>query len=124
MIPSGRGSIVVDPLASISMQRSLFPSIPIEPIDGEPSVSLQVDLRDRPIRIIYSRVNHNRHGYAIRRLEMTSTSKRVSTITAVLFPFFFFLPPFLLSFPRSSSSFFIHLLLPAATIGRRRVFLT
>lgn len=77
-------------------------------------------LRDRPIRVIYSRVNHNRHGRSIGRLRNDKQEYRPR------FSFFFFFP-FLFFF------FFVSRTCPPTTCGyyltttianRRRVFLT
>ena len=96
---SGRSSIVVDPrrfhpVICIRLT-SPSPSIPMESHRSirvcpsstrRRSPSRRCIPRDRPIRIIYSRVNYNRLDRAIRRLEMTSTSESIDCSRAFFSP--------------------------------------
>lgn len=96
---SRRSSIVVDPRRFHPVIRirltSPSPSIPMESHRSvrvcpsstrRRSPSRRCIPRDRPIRIIYSRVNYNRLDRAIRRLEMTSTSKSIDCSRAFFSP--------------------------------------
>lgn len=96
---SRRSSIVVDPRrfhpVTCIRLTSPSPSIPMESHRSirvcpsstrRRSPSRRCIPRDRPIRIIYSRVNYNRLDRAIRRLEMTSTSKSIDCSRAFFSP--------------------------------------
>ena len=82
-------------------------------------------LRDRPIRVIYSRVNHNRHGRSIGRLRNDKQEYRPRFSFFFFFPFLFFFffvsrtRPFS-STPPTTSGYY----LTTTIANRRRVFLT